>query len=87
MNGEVTVLVERRENVLAVPNDAVRNTREAAATRRCSTWTLDTAIAEIRRSGTRWRRLGVAAERRAAKRVEQHGPRAVTARRGRGASR
>lgn len=32
MNGEVTVLVERRENVLAVPNDAVRQTREAAAT-------------------------------------------------------
>lgn len=32
MNGEVTVLVERREDVLAVPNDAVRQTREAAAT-------------------------------------------------------
>ena len=34
MNGEVTVLVERREDVLAVPNDAVRTTREAAATAR-----------------------------------------------------
>lgn len=34
MNGEVTVLVDRRENVLAVPNDAVRNTREAIATAR-----------------------------------------------------
>jgi HlyD family secretion protein len=32
MNGETSVLVERRENVLAVPNDAVRNPREAAAT-------------------------------------------------------
>lgn len=32
MNGEVTVLVDRRENVLSVPNDAVRTTREAAAT-------------------------------------------------------
>ena len=32
MNGEVTVLVERREDVLAVPNDAVRQTREARAT-------------------------------------------------------
>lgn len=32
MNGEVTVLVDRRENVLTVPNDAVRTTREAAAT-------------------------------------------------------
>ena len=31
MNGEVAVLVESRENVLAVPNDAVRNPRDAAA--------------------------------------------------------
>jgi HlyD family secretion protein len=30
MNGEVAVLVERRTNVIAVPNDAVRNPREAA---------------------------------------------------------
>ena len=30
MNGEVSVLVDRRENVLAVPNDAIRNPREAA---------------------------------------------------------
>ncbi|MEP7382885.1 MAG: efflux RND transporter periplasmic adaptor subunit [Gemmatimonadota bacterium] len=29
MNGEASVLVERRENVLAVTNDAVRTTREA----------------------------------------------------------
>jgi len=29
MNGEASVLVERRENVLAVSNDAVRTTREA----------------------------------------------------------
>lgn len=34
MNGEVTVLVDRRENVLAVPNDAVRSPREAIATAR-----------------------------------------------------
>jgi HlyD family secretion protein len=34
MNGEVTVLVDRREDVLVVPNDAVRTTREAAATAR-----------------------------------------------------
>ena len=32
MNGETSVLVDRRENVLSVPNDAVRNPREAAAT-------------------------------------------------------
>jgi HlyD family secretion protein len=32
MNGETSVLVERKSNVLSVPNDAVRNPREAAAT-------------------------------------------------------
>ena len=31
MNGEVAVLIDRRENVLAVPNDAVRAPREVAA--------------------------------------------------------
>lgn len=30
MNGEVSMLVERRDNVIAVTNDAVRNLREAA---------------------------------------------------------
>ena len=32
MNGETSVLVDQRVGVLAVPNDAVRNVREAAAT-------------------------------------------------------
>jgi HlyD family secretion protein len=32
MNGEVSVLIDERVNVLAVPNDAVRTTREAVAT-------------------------------------------------------
>jgi HlyD family secretion protein len=32
MNGETSVLVDERDNVLAVPNDALRNPREAAAT-------------------------------------------------------
>ena len=32
MNGETSVLVDQRTNVLSVPNDAVRNPREAAAT-------------------------------------------------------
>ena len=32
MNGETSVLVEQKVGVLAVPNDAVRNPREAAAT-------------------------------------------------------
>ncbi|HJR62831.1 MAG TPA: efflux RND transporter periplasmic adaptor subunit, partial [Gemmatimonadaceae bacterium] len=31
MNGEVSVLVEQRDNVLAVPNDAVRNPRDVTA--------------------------------------------------------
>lgn len=31
MNGEVSVLIERRDGVLAVPNDAVRSPREVAA--------------------------------------------------------
>src|SRR6185295_10174986 len=31
MNGEVSVLVSELDNVIAVPNDAVRSTREAAA--------------------------------------------------------
>lgn len=30
MNGEVSILVERKDGVLAVPNDALRNMREAA---------------------------------------------------------
>jgi HlyD family secretion protein len=32
MNGEVQVQIEQRTNVLAVPNDAIKNTREAVAT-------------------------------------------------------
>ncbi|MDQ6829097.1 MAG: hypothetical protein M3081_09560, partial [Gemmatimonadota bacterium] len=32
MNGEVSILVEQKDNVIAVPNDAVRNPREAAIT-------------------------------------------------------
>ncbi|MBC7790921.1 MAG: efflux RND transporter periplasmic adaptor subunit [Anaerolineae bacterium] len=31
MNGEVSILIDRRENVLAIPNDAIRNPREAVA--------------------------------------------------------
>jgi hypothetical protein len=32
MNGEVQVQIEHRTNVLAIPNDAIKNTREAVAT-------------------------------------------------------
>ena len=48
MNGEVTVLVERREDVLAVPNDAVRQTREAAATATLIGMNPDSVVAAVR---------------------------------------
>jgi HlyD family secretion protein len=47
MNGEVTVLVERREDVLSVPNDAVRTTREAAATARLIGLDADSVTAAV----------------------------------------
>lgn len=48
MNGEVTVLVERREDVLAVPNDAVRQTREAASTAQLIGLDPDSVVAAVR---------------------------------------
>ena len=48
MNGEVMVLVERREDVLAVPNDAVRQTREAAATAQLVGLNPDSVVAAVR---------------------------------------
>ncbi len=47
MNGEVTVLVERREDVLSIPNDAVRQTREAAATARLVGLDPDSVVAAV----------------------------------------
>jgi hypothetical protein len=47
MNGEVTVLVERREDVLSVPNDAVRQTREAAATAKLVGLNVDSVVAAV----------------------------------------
>ncbi len=47
MNGEVTVLVERREDVLAIPNDAVRQTREAAATAKLVGLDPDSVVAAV----------------------------------------
>ena len=32
MNGEMSVLIDERDGVLAVPNDAIKNPREAVAT-------------------------------------------------------
>lgn len=48
MNGEVTVLVERREDVLSIPNDAVRQTREAAATAQLAGLNPDSVVAAVR---------------------------------------
>jgi HlyD family secretion protein len=47
MNGETSVLVEQKSNVLAVPNDAVRNPREAAATAPILGLNPDTVRAQI----------------------------------------
>ena len=47
MNGETNVMVEQRTGVLAVPNDAVRNTREAAATAPILGLNPDTVRAQI----------------------------------------
>jgi HlyD family secretion protein len=51
MNGEVAIVSERRENVLAIPNESIRNVREAARPRRCSA---STPTACRRRSAQRW---------------------------------
>ena len=48
MNGEVSVLVERRENVLAVVNDAVRNPNEAAQAAQALGLDPDSVRAQIR---------------------------------------
>jgi HlyD family secretion protein len=48
MNGEVTVTVTQLSNVVAVPNDAVRNTREAATFAAMLNLNPDSVNAEIR---------------------------------------
>ncbi|MEO8619435.1 MAG: efflux RND transporter periplasmic adaptor subunit, partial [bacterium] len=47
MNGETNVMVEERTNVLSVPNDAVRNPREAATTAPILGLNADTVRAQI----------------------------------------
>lgn len=49
MTGEASVLVDRRENVLAVPNDAVRNVREGVATAVMLGLNPDSVQAEVQR--------------------------------------
>ena len=48
MNGEVSMLVERRENVVAVANDAVRATREAATVATFVGLNPDSVVAMVR---------------------------------------
>jgi HlyD family secretion protein len=48
MNGEVSVTIEERKNVLAVPNDAVKNIREAMATAPLLGLNPDSVQAQIR---------------------------------------
>jgi HlyD family secretion protein len=47
MNGEVSVLVSERDNVLAVPNDAVRNPREAATAAQALGLRPDSVLAQV----------------------------------------
>ena len=47
MNGEISVLVDTREDVLAVPNDAIRTTREAATTARLLGLNPDSVVASV----------------------------------------
>ena len=48
MNGEVSILIDRRDNVLAVPNDAIRNMREAATAAAALGLNPDSVQAQIR---------------------------------------
>ena len=51
MNGEVSVLIDERDAVLAVPNDAIKNAREAVATGAMLGLGADTVQAELRAQG------------------------------------
>jgi HlyD family secretion protein len=51
MNGEVSVLIDERDGVLAVPNDAIKNAREAVATGAMLGLGADTIQAELRAQG------------------------------------
>jgi HlyD family secretion protein len=48
MNGEVSVLIDRRDNVLSVPNDAIRNMREAATVATALGLNPDSVQAQVR---------------------------------------
>jgi HlyD family secretion protein len=48
MNGEVSILIDRRDDVLAVPNDAIRSVREAATAATALGLNPDSVQAQIR---------------------------------------
>ena len=51
MNGEVSVLIDQRDQVLAIPNDAIKNPREAVATGAMLGLNGDTVQAELKAQG------------------------------------
>jgi len=51
MNGQVSVLIDERDNVIAIPNDAIKNPREAVATGAMLGLSADTVQAALRAQG------------------------------------
>jgi HlyD family secretion protein len=51
MNGEVSVLIDERDGVLAIPNDAIKNPREAVATGAMLGLSADSVNAEMKAQG------------------------------------
>ncbi len=51
MNGQVSVLIDERDNVVAIPNDAIKNPREAVATGAMLGLSADTVQAALRAQG------------------------------------
>jgi HlyD family secretion protein len=51
MNGEVSVLIDERDGVLAIPNDAIKNPREAVATGAMLGMSSDSVQAELKAQG------------------------------------
>jgi HlyD family secretion protein len=62
MNGEVSVLIDRRADVLSIPNDAIRNPREAGAVATMLGLNPDTVQAQLRAQQSQMRGGGNRAE-------------------------
>jgi HlyD family secretion protein len=73
MNGEVSVNVERKLNVVAVPNDAIRNMREAQATALVLGIDSATFAAAVRPGGAPGERTAAAADTAAGRTVAMGG--------------